>query len=279
MAIVIPDLIAELAHKVRNEIYGRDVREALATSMEATAEVAEWSRKVAQQIIDDGFDEGALNAAIEQKLNDLEQQYAPNLTSLESEIEDARGNESSLVNRLNSSDSQLAQKANQEDLEKTNTNLEQVAKRVNVLDRLPENLTGLIANSIIAIPEKTIPLSWNADDWELGSIATVSGAPITGTIRIRTPDFLNEVEANATYATFLATTNDEDNSDESLINFFFYKEDNSYIGSTGWLNDNQSFTTPLETSKLKVVVRNVVDNYTIDTAYIQIAKPVVSRVY
>lgn len=80
MAIVIPDLIAELAHKVRNEIYGRDVREALATSMEATAEVAEWSRKVAQQIIDDGFDEGALKTEIERKLNELEEKYAPELS-------------------------------------------------------------------------------------------------------------------------------------------------------------------------------------------------------
>lgn len=105
----IPQEIEELAHKVRNEIYGRDVREAIASSMEATAEVAEWSREVAQQIVDGSFDEGALNTAIEQKLNVLEQQYAPNLTNLESEIENARGNESSLVNRLNSTDSQLAQ--------------------------------------------------------------------------------------------------------------------------------------------------------------------------
>ncbi|MDN6491819.1 MAG: BppU family phage baseplate upper protein [Leuconostoc sp.] len=173
---------------------------------------------------------------------------------------------------------QLAQKGNQEDLEKTNMNLEQVAKRVNVLDRLPENLTGLIANSIIAIPEKTIPLSWNAVDWELGSIATVSGAPITGTIRIRTPNFLT-IEPNTKYATFLVTTDDGSNASESLIDYFFYKDDNTYIESTGWLSNNQSFTTPSETSKLKEVVRNVVDNVTITTEYITVAKPILSRVY
>ena len=70
--MTIPQNIEELAHKVRNEIYGRDVREALATSIEATAEVAEWSRQVAQQIIDGEFDEVELLT----KLNELEQEYA-----------------------------------------------------------------------------------------------------------------------------------------------------------------------------------------------------------
>lgn len=104
----IPKLIEELAHKVRTEIYGRDVREALATSMEATAEVAEWSREVAQQILDGSFDEGALNTEIERKLNELEQQYAPNLSNLENEIESARGDSDSLSERFNDIDSQIA---------------------------------------------------------------------------------------------------------------------------------------------------------------------------
>lgn len=80
--MAIPEIIEQLAHKVRTEIYGRDVREAIASSMEATAEVAEWSREVAQQIIDGSFDEGALNAEIERKLNELEQEYAPELNEL-----------------------------------------------------------------------------------------------------------------------------------------------------------------------------------------------------
>src|SRR5690625_196153 len=117
--MAIPEIIEQLAHKVRTEIYGRDVREALATSMEVTAEVAEWSREVAQQIIDGSFDEGALNTEIERKLNELEQQYAPKLTSLESEIVDARGTEANLSGRLNDLDSQLSLKAQQSDLNET----------------------------------------------------------------------------------------------------------------------------------------------------------------
>lgn len=105
----IPSNIEELAHKVRTEIYGRDVREALATSMEATAEVAEWSRQVAQQIIDGEFDEAELSTEIERKLNELEQEYAPELTNIKNEVEDARGNESTLGNRLDGFGSQLAQ--------------------------------------------------------------------------------------------------------------------------------------------------------------------------
>lgn len=105
----IPSNIEELAHKVRTEIYGRDVREALATSMEATAEVAEWSRQVAQQIIDGEFDEAELSTEIERKLNELEQEYAPELTNIKNEVENARGNESTLGDRLDGVSSQLTQ--------------------------------------------------------------------------------------------------------------------------------------------------------------------------
>lgn len=108
--MAIPEIIEELAHKVRTEIYGRDVREALATSMEATAEVAEWSRVVAQQIIDGKFDEGAISTEIERKLNELEVQYAPKLTTIQNEVENARGNDTSLGGRLNSISQDLAQR-------------------------------------------------------------------------------------------------------------------------------------------------------------------------
>ena len=107
--MAIPEIIEELAHKVRTEIYGRDVREAIATSMEATAEVAEWSRQVAQDIVDGKFDEGELATEIERKLNELEVQYAPKLTTIQNEVENARGNDTSLGGRLNSISQDLAQ--------------------------------------------------------------------------------------------------------------------------------------------------------------------------
>lgn len=101
----------ELAKFILEKMYGQHTREAMARSLLKANEVAEWARDVAQQLIDGSFDEGVLNTAIEQKLLDLETQYAPNLTSLENEVENARGNEASLGDNLNSVNRQLAQTA------------------------------------------------------------------------------------------------------------------------------------------------------------------------
>ena len=101
--------IEELVDYIRNAMTGKNVREALARSVEATNEIATWARDVAQGLIDGAFDAGELATMIESKLNQLEQDYAPKLTSLETEIEDARGSESSLGDRLNDFSSQLAQ--------------------------------------------------------------------------------------------------------------------------------------------------------------------------
>jgi len=114
--MAVPQNIEELAHQVRTAIYGRDVRESIASSMEATADVADWARSVAQAIIDGSFDEATLNTAIENKLTQLEQDYAPNLTALETEVTNARGTETNLGNRLENVDAQLAQKAKQDEL-------------------------------------------------------------------------------------------------------------------------------------------------------------------
>lgn len=98
--MTVPTNIEELAHDVRNAIYGSQVREAIASSMEATADVADWARQVAQDIVDGNFDEAALATEIESKLTQLEQDYAPTLTSLETEITDARGSFTDLASRL-----------------------------------------------------------------------------------------------------------------------------------------------------------------------------------
>src|SRR5690625_1392391 len=99
----------ELAKFILEKMYGEHTREAMARSLLKANEVAEWAREVAQQLIDGSFDEGALNTAIEQKLNDLETEYAPQLTNIKNEVEDARGNQASLAGRLDATDSQLAQ--------------------------------------------------------------------------------------------------------------------------------------------------------------------------
>src|SRR5690625_2786046 len=112
--------IEELTDYVRNAVVGENVREALARSMEATNEIATWARDVAQGLIDGAFDAGELATMIESKMNQLEQDYAPKLTSLETEIEDARGNDSSLGGRLDEFDLQLSQKAHQSDVQNIN---------------------------------------------------------------------------------------------------------------------------------------------------------------
>lgn len=102
----VPQNIQELANKVRNEIYGRDVRESIAKSMEATGEVAEWSRQVAQDIVDGKFDEGELATEIERKLNELEVEYAPRLNSVDQQL--AQKRDKSVPVGLNDIDSDLA---------------------------------------------------------------------------------------------------------------------------------------------------------------------------
>lgn len=76
----------ELANFIRRKILGVNTREAMARSLLKANEVAEWSEEVAQQLIDGSFDEGELNTEIERKLNELEQEYAPELTNVKSQL-------------------------------------------------------------------------------------------------------------------------------------------------------------------------------------------------
>lgn len=76
----------ELAEFIRRKLYGVHTREAMARSLLKANEVAEWSRDVAQQIIDGAFDEGELNTEIERRLNELEQKYAPKLTQVSDQL-------------------------------------------------------------------------------------------------------------------------------------------------------------------------------------------------
>jgi hypothetical protein len=143
--MAVPQNIEELAHQVRTAIYGRDVRESIASSMEATADVADWARSVAQAIIDGSFDEATLNTAIENKLTQLEQDYAPNLTALETEVTNARGTETNLGNRLENVDAQLAETA---ELKRQGSSLvEKLLSYINpkgiYVTRYTENLGGL----------------------------------------------------------------------------------------------------------------------------------------
>ena len=86
--MIIPDKYKNLANAVRNEVYGRDVRESIAKSIEETGASSEAAIEITQQLIDGSFDEGELNTEIERKLNELEQEYAPKLTQLTEQLAD-----------------------------------------------------------------------------------------------------------------------------------------------------------------------------------------------
>lgn len=85
--MAIPDKFRNLANAVRNEIYGRDVRESIAKSIEETGASSETAIKITEQLLDESFDEGVLTTEIERRLNELEGQYAPRLSGVEREIE------------------------------------------------------------------------------------------------------------------------------------------------------------------------------------------------
>lgn len=137
--MAVPTNIEELAHDVRNAIYGSQVREAIASSMEATADVADWSRQVAQDIIDGNFDEAALSTEIENKLNQLEQDYAPTLTALETEITDARGSFTDLSARL----LDMANNINQNTGNIGDLNLLSTQEKSNLVGAINENVSHL----------------------------------------------------------------------------------------------------------------------------------------
>ncbi|RDW21047.1 hypothetical protein CWR48_04335, partial [Oceanobacillus arenosus] len=89
----IPQNIKNLANSVRNAIYGKDVRESIAKSMEATGDTADVAKKTSEEQIE-RVDRIIANAGKDN-----------------TEIVDARGGEKLLGNRLNSIDQNMAQMA------------------------------------------------------------------------------------------------------------------------------------------------------------------------
>lgn len=119
--MAIPQKIKDLATKVRNEIYGKDVREAIARSIEESGLTASEAREITEQLLDESYDQGLLETEIESRMealydskgqkldnlydekevdlenlkqdyadkaDDLETTYAPRLTTAEQNIED-----------------------------------------------------------------------------------------------------------------------------------------------------------------------------------------------
>lgn len=89
----IPQKIQELANKVRSAIYGKEVRDAIAESMEETGEASEYARNLSKET-QERFDEQIKNMTLEDPSS--------------AEIIDARGGFNLLRDRLTSNDEQLA---------------------------------------------------------------------------------------------------------------------------------------------------------------------------
>ncbi len=80
-------------NQIKNAVYGKDVRGSIHDGIDKInkeTEVATTKSNeaydITQNLLDDSFDQGALNTNIEQKLSDLETLYAPKLTGLQSQL-------------------------------------------------------------------------------------------------------------------------------------------------------------------------------------------------
>lgn len=163
----IPENIQQLADKVRKEIYGRDVRESIASSMEATAEVAEWSRKVAQDIVDGKFDEGELATEIERKLNELETQYAPRLDEVTSQLAQFSGFNSNTISPIYNTEGQITHVVEKEG---TTTIMS---------TELTYNIDGSVATVSETYDDKTVTYALNYINGELSTVnKTLTGGAI-----------------------------------------------------------------------------------------------------
>lgn len=96
--MAIPETIKNLANKVRHAVYGHEVRESIAKSMEETGSTADEARQITEQLIDGSFDTGLLNTNIEQKLNNLETEYTPKLNQVNAQLAEKANNE--IVNTI-----------------------------------------------------------------------------------------------------------------------------------------------------------------------------------
>ncbi|WP_277679218.1 right-handed parallel beta-helix repeat-containing protein [Gracilibacillus dipsosauri] len=108
--------VKNYSDQVRTKMFGKAVRESLARGIDIASIVANEAKvsaeeavTITQQLIDGTFDDAELATAIESRLNQLEQDYAPTLTAIENEITDARGNEATLGAKMDNITSQLAE--------------------------------------------------------------------------------------------------------------------------------------------------------------------------
>lgn len=145
-----------------------------------------------------------------------------------------------------------------------------IPKAVNVMERIPTDLSGISNDALIATVERSVPISWNVADWEVGSLASATGLPFAGTIRIRPLNYMAATPSGK-YVVFTKT--------DSLVSIFEYKEDNTFIKSSGWLANEGIVTLDAQTTKIKLLVRHTRDNYTVTVDFIQNAQPIMSRVY
>ncbi|WP_062105207.1 SGNH/GDSL hydrolase family protein [Bacillus niameyensis] len=205
----IPQIIRNLANKVRNEIYGKDVREALAQSMEVTGETADTAKKTADEQLE----------RVDRLIKENPQP---------SEVVDARGNHPLLGDRLDSFTSQLADKANEDEVRKK-------AEPITVNDFDSETL-GII------------------QDGAGGTPINVLSTPKSHSVTVESTTFLQSSGTNlfnketASVGKAIYTTGEIiDSADYFLSDFIPIKPSTTYIaksmGSRVFYSDNRQYVS------------------------------------
>lgn len=138
--MIIPEIIERLAHNIRTKIYGRDVRESIASGIEAAGGIAEDSKNLSNET--------------KERQDDIEQRWDEQIQNLtvndpsSAEIVDARGNYSVLRERLDAESQELEQKAKKQE----NHLIRQLREQTGSILLVGDSITAGVGSSHYSIP-------------------------------------------------------------------------------------------------------------------------------
>lgn len=152
--------VLNYTEQTREKKYGEHTREVMARAAEIISIVANEAKvsseeaiAITQSLLDGSFDDAELAANFEEKFRQKEQEYAPELTSIKTEVDIARGTSNSLAERLNSTDAQLADTVHMSQYKSQETETDDTAR----IKRAVESING---NGTIALEkDKTYYIS------------------------------------------------------------------------------------------------------------------------
>lgn len=125
---------------------GRSERNDINKNFEDIDEDIKGAKKVVTDLIDGNFDDAALNTEIEQRLNNLETEYAPKLTQVTQQLaETAKQTDLDVVN------SELLRKANQSEVRK-----DTATQPINVLEMDTETKALFTGGAVAVVGENSV---------------------------------------------------------------------------------------------------------------------------